>query len=75
MSKFWIIFRREYAQVVRKKSFIVGILLTPVMLGALTIGPTFLARMQSSETEKLAVIDRSEIQIGQSFKEAWKTRS
>ncbi|MCK4632459.1 MAG: ABC transporter permease [candidate division Zixibacteria bacterium] len=70
MSKFWIIFRREYAQVVRKKSFIVGILLTPVILGALTIGPTFLARMQSSETEKLAVIDRSEMQIGQSFKEA-----
>lgn len=70
MSKFWVIFRREYAQVVKKKSFIVGIFLTPALMAAFTVIPAMLARMQSSETEKMAIIDMSGSQIGEKFEAA-----
>jgi ABC-2 type transport system permease protein len=70
VSKFWVIFRREYAQVVKKKSFIVGIFLTPALMAAFTVIPAMLARMQSSETEKMAIIDMSGSQIGEKFEAA-----
>lgn len=67
MYKFWVIFKREYAQVVKKKSFVVGIFLTPVLMGAIMILPTFLATMKSTETEKLAIIDQCERGMGREF--------
>ena len=67
MSKFWVIFVREYAQVVKKKSFIISILLTPVFMGGIMILPAFLASKKSSTAEKVAVIDRSEMGIGRRF--------
>jgi len=67
MSKFWIIFKREYAQVVKKKSFLVGLILTPALMAAFTVVPSMLARVQSSTTEHLAVIDMSGEEIGQKF--------
>ncbi len=70
MSKFWVVFRREYAQVVKKKSFVIGIFLTPVLMAAFMVVPTFLAGMKSSETEKLIVIDQSGYDIGYKFSEA-----
>ncbi|TET96470.1 MAG: ABC transporter permease [Candidatus Zixiibacteriota bacterium] len=67
MSKFWVIFKREYAQVVKKKSFIIGIFLTPAMMAAFMVLPAMLAQMKSSKTEKLAVIDQSGYDIGSKF--------
>jgi len=67
MFKFWVIFKREYAQVVKKKSFIVGIFVTPVFMGALILLPTFLADMKSSESETMAIIDQSERGMGREF--------
>ncbi|MFH1686692.1 MAG: ABC transporter permease [bacterium] len=67
MSKFWVVFKREYAQVVKKKSFIVGLVLTPALMGFFVVLPTFLARMKSSSTEHLAVIDQSGEGIGAGF--------
>ncbi|MBU8933142.1 MAG: ABC transporter permease [candidate division Zixibacteria bacterium] len=70
MSKFLVIFKREYAQVVKKKSFIIGIVLTPLLMLAFSVVPTLLATKKSSETELLAVIDRSNHEIGADFSKA-----
>lgn len=69
MSKFWVIFRREYAQVVKKKAFIIGIFLTPVLMAAFSLIPAFLAGKKSSETELLAIIDQSQYNIGEKFED------
>jgi len=68
MHKFWVIFKREYAQVVKKKSFIIGIILTPVLMAAFSIIPALLASKKSSDTEMLAIIDQSNYNIGEKFK-------
>ncbi|MFQ6008902.1 MAG: ABC transporter permease [Candidatus Zixiibacteriota bacterium] len=70
MSKFWVIFKREYAQVVKKKSFLIGIFLTPALMGAFMVVPAMLAGMKSTKTEKLAVVDQSRYDIGRQFSEA-----
>lgn len=67
MHKFWVIFKREYSQVVKKKSFVVGIFLTPVLMAALILLPMLLADTGVSGNQKLAVIDRSEMNIGERF--------
>lgn len=67
MSKFWTVFKREYAQVVKKKSFLIGLILTPLLMSVFVVLPTFLARMKSSSTEHMAVIDQSGENIGSGF--------
>lgn len=67
MSKFWVILKREYVQVVKKKSFIIGIILTPILMGGFTLIPALLVRTKASTAEKLAVIDQSGLNIGQRF--------
>jgi ABC-2 type transport system permease protein len=68
VSKFWIILQREYAQIVKKKSFIVGIILTPVFMIGIMVVPALLATKQSSETQQLAVVDQSGMGYGEQFK-------
>ncbi len=58
MSKIWLIIQREYLTRVRKKSFIVMTLLTPVLLAAFMIVPAWLATM-SSDAETVMVLDES----------------
>ncbi len=70
MSKFWVIFKREYAQVVKKKSFLVGVLLTPALLAGIAVVPALLAMRGASETEQLAVIDQSSNDLGERFAKA-----
>ncbi|UCD63825.1 MAG: ABC transporter permease [Candidatus Zixiibacteriota bacterium] len=72
MSKFWVIFKREYAQVVKKKSFIVGIILTPAIMAGFVLLPTLLIGKKATSAEKLAVVDRSEQGIGRQFEESLK---
>ena len=69
MDKFWIVFKREYLQVVKKKSFLIGIFLTPLLMGAFTLLPAFLASKKASDTQQLAVIDQSGTNIGTRFEE------
>ena len=57
MSKFFVILQREYAQLVKKKSFLVMTLLTPVMMGAFMLVPSYLARRGSDHLETYAVVD------------------
>ncbi|MCP4567508.1 MAG: ABC transporter permease [FCB group bacterium] len=67
MNKFWIIFKTEYAQVVKKKSFIIGIILTPVMMAMFTLVPALLANRKISESESYAVLDADGRGIGERF--------
>ncbi len=64
MSKIWIIAKNEYEQVVKKKSFIVGLLLTPALMAAFIFLPTLMADKTASETEPMAVIDRTGTSLG-----------
>ncbi|UCD16956.1 MAG: ABC transporter permease [Candidatus Zixiibacteriota bacterium] len=70
MRKMWIVIKREYAQVVKKKSFLIGIILTPLFLIAITALPAFLATKKSSSTEHIAIIDLDQQGIGEKFKES-----
>lgn len=57
MNKFWTIFKSEYAQVVKKKSFIVGIILTPLFMIGITLLPAFFASKDMSTTSPYSIID------------------
>ncbi len=70
MSKFWVIFKREYTQVVKKKSFIVGIFLTPAIMAAFMLLPGLLASSEQSEPEPMVVVDQSGQGIGRRFAES-----
>lgn len=72
MSKFWVIMKREYAQVVKKKSFIIGIFLTPALMAAFMLLPAWLAQKKSTTSEVLAVIDNSGGDVGQRFTDELK---
>src|SRR5437762_8201427 len=43
MRKLGVVFRREYLERVRSKWFLVGTLLGPVFMGAITILPTYMS--------------------------------
>ena len=72
MSKFWVVFKNEYVQVVKKKSFIVGIFLTPALMAAFILLPTYFARKTASSTEYLAIVDQSDTKAGEKFADALK---
>ncbi|MHA6247055.1 ABC transporter permease [Pontibacter sp. CAU 1760] len=58
MSKIWLIIQREYLTRVRKKSFIIMTLLTPLLLATFMILPGLLISM-SGDTETVMVLDES----------------
>jgi ABC-2 type transport system permease protein len=72
MSKFWTIFRREYAQVVRKKSFLIGLLLTPALMAAFMFIPAMLAKSEPTHAETIVVVDETGLGAGAKFAEAVK---
>lgn len=72
MSKFWVIFKQEYAQVVKKKSFIIGIILIPGMMMMFTLLPMLLVRQEASTSVPVVIIDRSGLEVGSQFEEALK---
>jgi len=70
MNKFWVIFKREYAQVVKKKSFVIGILLTPVLMIGFAAVPALLVNRKASSTQDIAIVDQSGREVGQRFAES-----
>ena len=59
MSQLGIVIGREFNERVRKKSFIITTILVPLlMLGAMAV-PTLIMLYSSSDTKRIAVIDRS----------------
>jgi len=67
MHKLWVLIKREYAQVVKKKSFVVGIILTPVLMVGITIVPALLASKKPTTAERIAVVDLDGQGIGDQF--------
>ena len=59
MNKLLLIIEREFMSRVKKKSFIIMTLLTPILFSALMVGPSLLANMENTELTKIAVIDES----------------
>jgi ABC-2 type transport system permease protein len=57
-AKLWAIVKREYVERVRTKAFVIGTLLAPLLMGAMTIVPVMVAR-QSGKPLRVAVLDRS----------------
>ena len=59
MKKTGIIIRREYLHRVKKKSFIFLTLFAPVIFSALVFVPLWLSSIKSSDTYKVAIVDRT----------------
>ena len=56
MKKTWAVFKREYLQAVRKKSFLILTILMPFLFGALLLVPSTLA-MKGMGEKKIVVLD------------------
>lgn len=61
MSKIGIIIGREFNERVRKKSFIITTLLTPLLMIALMVAPMLLTQYSGSEQKHIAVVDDSKL--------------
>jgi ABC-2 type transport system permease protein len=65
MNKTWIIFKREYLTRVKKKSFLLLTILTPLLFAGIMFLPGYLATHESQEEHKVAVLDRSALFLGE----------
>lgn len=63
MNKIFIIIRREFLSRVKKKSFIIMTILTPLLMGAIMIVPGLLASMGDTTVKKIAVVDNTKMFI------------
>ena len=63
MSKLGLIFQREFLTRVKKKSFLLTTLLTPLGLAALMVVPALLAMNSKGETKQVVVVDESGLVI------------
>ncbi len=70
MHKYFTILKREYAQIVKKKSFVIGIFLTPVLMAGFMIVPALVADKDVSHAETVAILDQSGLHVGQKFSES-----
>ena len=61
MRKLWLIFRREYLVRVRKRSFILATILTPLALAALAVGSGLITAMSAQAKKEILVKDDSGI--------------
>ncbi len=55
------IVRREFVEIVRKKSFLIGLFLVPVFVVASVLVPVLLARVDMGKQKRIAVVDRTGI--------------
>jgi ABC-2 type transport system permease protein len=70
MDKFWTVFKTEYAQIVKKKSFLVGVFLTPLFIGILMFVPALLADKGIESPQAYSIIDADGRGLGQRFAKA-----
>ena len=59
MRKVWTLFKREYRAAVRTKSFIIGLLLVPIMMGGGFIAMIIMDKNKDTDDKKFVVIDYS----------------
>ena len=62
MNKIWLIIKREYSVRVRKKSFIIMTIVTPILLGLLIFAPSYLSSISSEfdqeERKNIAIVEQ-----------------
>lgn len=62
MDKIWLIIKREYSVRVRKKSFIVMTIVTPILLGLLIFAPSYLSSISSDfdqeQRKNIAIVEK-----------------
>lgn len=58
-SKIWLVAQREFNTRVRKKSFIIMTVLSPILMAALIFVPLLLSMIKDSDTKTVAVIDNT----------------
>ncbi|MEK6321660.1 MAG: ABC transporter permease [Acidobacteriota bacterium] len=59
MKKVWVIIKREYIVRVRTRSFVIGTIISPLLLLGLIILPGFLAERGSGGNRQVTVLDQS----------------
>ncbi len=59
MNKIFLIMQREFMTRVRKKSFIITTLLSPIFFAAIAILPSYLASLEVTEVRTVAVVDNT----------------
>ena len=57
MSKLWVVASKEYREVVQKKSFVVGLFLTPLLMAVWGILPTMLLMESATPTQSFVIVD------------------
>jgi len=67
MRNVWLIARREYLERVRTRSFMIMTVLTPLLMGGLTIGPGLLMARMSHHSKHIVVV-ASDQQMGETIK-------
>ena len=60
-NKLLLIIKREFTTRVKKKSFIIMTILTPILLASFMVIPIAISTMTSGDTRSVMIIDRSEI--------------
>ena len=59
LRKIWIVASTEFGSMIRTKSFLIGIMLLPVITGASILIQLFVAKRVDTRPRTLAVIDRT----------------
>ena len=59
LHKIWVVATTEFGSAIRTKSFIIGILLLPVIMGASILLQIFVAERVDTKPRKFVVIDHS----------------
>lgn len=58
-NKLALVIRKEYLERVRTRSFVIGTVLGPILIGAMMFGPALLAKNTGPEHQTMALIDPS----------------
>lgn len=69
MHKIWAVIRREFLEKVRTRAFVIGTVLFPVLMVALTVLPILLDRRET-EPKRVAVVDAASGDVGAKVTEA-----
>ncbi len=57
MSRLWPVVRREYLERVRSRAFVIGTVLGPLFMAAVSIGPSLLASRERGKPLRVVVLD------------------
>ena len=59
MSKTWSIARREYGEAIRSKAFIIGLAITPILIGFAILAQKFASEKVDLDDRRFAVVDHT----------------